>query len=80
MRFDDTPGENQRTTPCLRVGKRVEVLIDEVDEDGAIGRTQYDAPEVDGRAAQDGLTELPPGTLLEAEITTDEHDMWAEPA
>lgn len=66
---------------ALRVGKRVEVLIDEVDEDGAIGRTQYDAPEVDGRVFLDGLTELPPGTLLEAEIThTDEHDMWAEPA
>ncbi|MBT6275040.1 MAG: 30S ribosomal protein S12 methylthiotransferase RimO [Chromatiales bacterium] len=64
-----------------RVGKRVEVLIDEVDDDGAIGRTQWDAPEVDGRVFLDGLTELPEGTMLEAVITdSDDHDLWATPA
>jgi ribosomal protein S12 methylthiotransferase len=64
-----------------RVGQRVEVLIDEVDDDGAIARAPWDAPEVDGRVYLDNLTELPPGTLLEAEITAaDEHDLWAIPA
>jgi ribosomal protein S12 methylthiotransferase len=31
-----------------KVGKRVQVLIDRVDEDGGIGRTIGDAPEIDG--------------------------------
>lgn len=64
-----------------RVGRRVDVLIDEVDDEGAIGRTVWDAPEVDGRVFLDGLTELPPGTLIEAEITaSDDTDLWARPA
>jgi ribosomal protein S12 methylthiotransferase len=65
---------------ATRVGRRIEVLIDEVDEDGAIGRSQWDAPEVDGQVFLDGLTELPPGTLLEAEVSAaSEHDLWARP-
>ncbi|RZA29882.1 MAG: 30S ribosomal protein S12 methylthiotransferase RimO, partial [Proteobacteria bacterium] len=32
----------------MRIGKRVEVLIDEVEEQGAVGRCFFDAPEIDG--------------------------------
>jgi tRNA A37 methylthiotransferase MiaB len=32
----------------LRIGKEIEVLIDEVDEQGAVGRCFFDAPEIDG--------------------------------
>jgi ribosomal protein S12 methylthiotransferase len=68
------------TRLATRVGQRVEVLIDEVDDEGAIGHTPWDAPEVEGRVYLDGVTELPPGTLLEADIiASDDHDLWAEP-
>ena len=33
---------------AAQVGKTLEVLIDEVDEDGATGRSAWDAPEIDG--------------------------------
>src|SRR3546814_18133256 len=31
-----------------KVGREIDVLIDEIDEDGAIGRSSADAPEIDG--------------------------------
>ena len=56
----------------------VEVLIDEVDADGAIGRSRADAPEIDGRVYLDGAADLQPGDLVEAEVTAaDEYDLWA---
>ena len=30
------------------VGREIDVIIDEVDEEGALGRSQWDAPEIDG--------------------------------
>merc|ERR1711916_413695 len=43
-----------------KIGQVVEVLIDEVDEEGAIGRTKADAPEIDGMVYLNGETELTP--------------------
>jgi ribosomal protein S12 methylthiotransferase len=61
-----------------KIGSTVEVLIDEVDADGAIGRSRADAPEIDGRVYLDGATDLHPGDLVEAEVTAaDEYDLWA---
>jgi len=34
---------------AARVGSRIEVIVDEVDADGATCRTRGDAPEIDGR-------------------------------
>ena len=44
----------------LKVGKEIEVLIDEVDEQGAVGRSWADAPEIDGNVFVDS-DELKPG-------------------
>ena len=63
-----------------RVGRTVQVLIDEVDEDGAVGRSIWDAPEIDGSVFLNGAEGLSPGDLLEAEIiAADAYDLWAEP-
>ena len=40
-----------------KIGKTVEILIDEVDEKGAIGRSSADAPEIDGKVFLDGATD-----------------------
>jgi ribosomal protein S12 methylthiotransferase len=62
-----------------RVGKTVPILIDEVDEDGAIGRTQWDAPEIDGSVFLNEATHLKAGDLVQAKIVhADEYDLWAE--
>ena len=60
-----------------KIGKTIEILIDEVDADGAIGRSSADAPEIDGRVFLEGAIELSPGDFVEAEITAaDDYDLW----
>ncbi len=62
-----------------RVGKEIEVLIDEVDEDGAIGRSSADAPEIDGCVYVDSESVLKPGDKVRVRVTdSDEYDLWAE--
>ncbi|RLT98059.1 30S ribosomal protein S12 methylthiotransferase RimO [Ketobacter sp.] len=62
-----------------KIGKTLDVIIDEVDAEGAIGRTAADAPEIDGLVFLNGETELLPGDMVTAKIfQADEHDLWAE--
>jgi len=62
-----------------KLGKVIEVLIDEVDEDGAIGRSQWDAPEIDGNVFLNGEDGCKPGDIVRAKvINADEYDLWAE--
>ncbi len=61
-----------------RVGRTTQVLVDEVDEEGAIGRTKWDAPEADGITFLQGETKLRPGDIVTARIDeSDEYDFWA---
>ena len=63
-----------------RIGTHMEILVDEVDEEGAIGRTVADAPEIDGMVYLNGETSLSPGDLLTVEVEhSDEYDLWASP-
>jgi ribosomal protein S12 methylthiotransferase len=63
-----------------KIGRQLEVLIDEVDEQGAIGRCWADAPEIDGKVYLDGFTDVVPGEAILAEITAaDEYDLYAVP-
>lgn len=64
-----------------KVGKSIDVLIDEVDEEGAIGRSSADAPEIDGcvyiQSDPDSHVKLTPGSLVRVEITdSDDYDLW----
>ena len=40
-----------------RIGKTIEVLVDEVDAEGAIARSHWDAPEIDGNVFLEGETD-----------------------
>ena len=63
-----------------KIGRSVDVLIDEVTEEGAVGRSYADAPEIDGLVVQDNATYLKPCDMVNATITdADEYDLWAEP-
>lgn len=79
-RFMEVQQEISAARLQARVGNQEEILIDSVDEQGAIGRSWSDAPEIDGQVYLDGVTELQPGDALVAEITAaDAHDLWAKP-
>lgn len=61
-----------------KVGQQLEIIIDEIDEEGAIGRSKADAPEIDGLVYLNGETDHQPGDIILATIThADEHDLWA---
>jgi ribosomal protein S12 methylthiotransferase len=61
-----------------KVGRTISVLIDEVDDEGAIGRSFADAPEIDGAVYLNGETSLKPGQLVQAVVEhADEYDLWA---
>ena len=63
----------------LKVGKTLQVLIDEVDEEGAIARSWADAPEIDGMVYINDGQELEVGQVVNVQIThSDEHDLWGE--
>ena len=62
-----------------RIGQTLQIIIDEVDEEGAIGRSYADAPEIDGLVYLNGETNLTPGQFVSAKIThSDEYDLWGE--
>lgn len=64
-----------------RIGNQEEILIDYVDEEGAVGRSIADAPEIDGKVYLDGVFDVQPGDALVANIVgADDYDLWAEPA
>jgi ribosomal protein S12 methylthiotransferase len=60
-----------------KIGQIVTVLVDEVDEEGAVARSAADAPEIDGLVYIEGAGNLKPGDFAEVEITdADAHDLW----
>ena len=61
-----------------KVGQEMTVIIDEVDEEGATGRSFADAPEIDGLVYLNGETGLKPGDMVKVRIDeSDEYDLWA---
>jgi ribosomal protein S12 methylthiotransferase len=70
------------STQCLeaRIGREITVLIDEVDEEeGAIGRSPGDAPDIDGLVIIPEGDGIAPGDFVRVRITDcDVHDLYAE--
>ncbi len=62
-----------------KIGKKLTVLVDEVDEEGAIARSFADAPEIDGQVYINDGQHLKVGDMVEVVITdSDTHDLWGE--
>ncbi|WP_337049707.1 30S ribosomal protein S12 methylthiotransferase RimO [Serratia fonticola] len=60
-----------------KIGREVLVLIDEVDEEGAIGRSMADAPEIDGAVYLNGEANVKVGDIVKVKIeNADEYDLW----
>ncbi|WP_455380901.1 radical SAM protein, partial [Acidihalobacter prosperus] len=62
-----------------QIGKRLEVLVDEIDENHIIARSKADAPEIDGRVFIQPQAGVTSGDRLVVKITdADEHDLWGQ--
>lgn len=61
-----------------RIGQRLDVIVDQVDADGAVCRSRFDAPEIDGNVFIDTNHEdLEPGEIVSVEIDeASEYDLW----
>jgi ribosomal protein S12 methylthiotransferase len=63
---------------ALRVGKRMRVLVDSVEDGSATARTEGDAPEIDGVVHIEEPRGLRPGDWADVEITAaDDYDLAA---
>ena len=62
-----------------KIGKTLDVLVDKIDEEGIIGRSKADAPEIDGLVYVDNLSgiNVKVGDVIKVTITnSDEYDLW----
>ena len=62
-----------------KIGRMLDVIVDEIDDEGIIGRTKADAPEVDGLVYIENLSGTPVkvGEFIKVTITySDEYDLW----
>ena len=62
-----------------KIDSQLQILVDMVDEEGTIGRSKYDAPEVDGVVVLDNFFDAKLGEFINAKIIdSDEHDLYAQ--
>jgi ribosomal protein S12 methylthiotransferase len=61
-----------------RIGQRLTILVDEVEDEQVITRSYRDAPEIDGKVMVPGARDLEPGDFIEVTGAQD-HDLWARP-
>ena len=62
-----------------KIGQTLDVIVDEIDDEGIIGRRKADAPEVDGLVYIENLSGTPVkvGEFIKVTIThSDEYDLW----
>ncbi|WP_299648564.1 30S ribosomal protein S12 methylthiotransferase RimO [uncultured Tateyamaria sp.] len=63
---------------AAKVGHRMDVIVDEVDDEAATCRTKADAPEIDGNLFIDeGFEDLRPGDIVTVEVDeAGDYDLW----
>ncbi|MDX1529224.1 MAG: TRAM domain-containing protein, partial [Gammaproteobacteria bacterium] len=79
-RFMQTQADISAARLAKRVGSRVEVLVDSIEDGYAIARSSADAPEIDGLVYVENNGELAPGEFAEVTVDrADTHDLYARP-
>ncbi|MCM8612321.1 30S ribosomal protein S12 methylthiotransferase RimO [Accumulibacter sp.] len=64
---------------AAKIGREIDVLVDEVDDEGTIARSAADAPEIDGLVFINDHFAAAPGDFLRVRVVdADEHDLYAE--
>ncbi len=63
-----------------KVGSRIKVLVDSVENGYAVARSSADAPEIDGLVYIESTDGLAPGEFAEVTVNrADTHDLYARP-
>ncbi len=63
-----------------KVGREIDVIIDAIDVDEAVGRSVWDAPEIDGNVFLPDCADLEPGSIVRAEVLgAEDYDLIARP-
>ncbi len=77
-RFMETAQAISEAKLAAKVGRRMEVIVDLVEEDAATCRTMADAPEIDGNLfIDDGHEALEAGQIVTVEVDeAGEYDLW----
>ncbi len=79
-RFMQTQAEISATRLADKVGSRIGVLVDSLEDGYAIARSSADAPEIDGLVYVDSAAGLVPGEFAEVVVErSDTHDLYARP-
>ena len=62
-----------------KIGTHVDIIVDDVSSDGAVGRTKGDAPEIDGLVYLKNSDGLAPGSVVNRQIVdADDYDLWSD--
>lgn len=62
-----------------KIGQEMDVLVDEVSDEGVIARSSADAPEIDGVVYVTSTRKLSAGDLIRVRVTdADPYDLWAQ--
>ncbi|MFT5722606.1 MAG: ribosomal protein S12 methylthiotransferase [Motiliproteus sp.] len=78
-RFMETQQRISAARLQAKIGRDIEIIIDDVGDDGAAGRSHADSPDIDGNVYLEGATQLQPGDIVRARvIDADAYDLWAE--
>ena len=61
-----------------KIGNEIDVIVDEIDEEGAICRTKADAPEIDGNLfIEKNFEEINVGDIIKVTVTeAGDYDLW----
>ena len=77
-RFMETQQVISARRLASRVGQRLKVLVDTTTPTGAVGRSQWDAPEIDGKVHIVSRRPLRPGDLVSVKVDrADAYDLFA---
>jgi len=78
-RFMTLQAEISANKLAKKIGHNMQVMVDEIDNEGIIARSAADAPEIDGMVFVDSKEQIEPGTLINVKITdSNEHDLFAD--
>jgi ribosomal protein S12 methylthiotransferase len=79
-RWERFMGVQQRISEARlarQVGRTIEVIVDQVDDEGIVARSKMDAPEIDGSVFLDLAPGIAPGDIVPADIDeASEYDLY----
>ena len=62
-----------------KIGAQMDIIVDEVSSEAAVGRTKGDAPEIDGLVYLKNTDGLAPGSVVNRQIVdADDYDLWTD--